>query len=154
MRDATGHLADPLRDVIGVLAQRVERRGSAVDDVARIAVPGPVHDLRQVVAEVTHRVAHRLHEHQQPDAEHEHEHEHEHACARPAAPAEPALHHGHHGQEHGDAEERDEDDQEDVRDETTARATATVAATSRIVRIEIETSTLRRPVSGRHRVAR
>ena len=94
-----------------------------------------------------HGAADRLHQHQRDGTDDDHDRQHEHRGAQPPAPAEPPLHRSHHRQEDGDAEDGDEDHEQDVRDRRQRPRDATTPATSRIVRIEIETSTPRRPVS-------
>ena len=66
-------LPTPLVMSLACCPQRVERVAPAVDEVAQIAVPDLVHDLRQVVAEPAHSAADRLHQHQHDGGDDDHD---------------------------------------------------------------------------------
>ena len=109
-------LAHPVGDVARVLPQRVERVAPAVDEVAHIAVPDLVHEVRQVMAEPAHCTADRLHNHKQDGTDDNKGPHDEHRGGQLPAPVEPPLHKRHNRQQNGDAEDGDEDHEKDLRD--------------------------------------
>jgi hypothetical protein len=142
LRDPARHLARPRGDVAHVRLQRVERVAPSVDEGAEVAVPDLVDDLRQVVAQLVNGVDDRRHHHEHEGADDDDDPEHEHGGAPLPAPVQRARSIAvTTGESTATLKIATKIRRRTFAIDASAHAMATAPATSRIVRIDIETST-------------